>query len=99
MALMPQFRCRACQATYPERNPDGAPHHHACCPTMHNAEREIVPRTVIRDENFTFDRRGHMSGIRAEGLGVECISGEGLAEPKYISELKARLAKEEAADE
>lgn len=95
---MPLFKCRSCGTVYPERCTDGAILHHTCAPTMHDKKRKIVPREVIRDENWQLNGRNEVVGIRDEGEGVECVSGEELLEPVWISAIKQRLEKEDVAD-
>jgi hypothetical protein len=91
---MPLFKCKECATVYPDLTREGTIIHHTCAPTMHNRQREIIPREVIRDENYNIHPRRGIVGIRSEGLGVECVSGEKLSEPAWITMLKKRVAKE-----
>jgi hypothetical protein len=57
----------------------------------------MEPNPDPRNENARVSSQRIETGIIAEGKGVRCIEDPTLNEPRWISELKARTAKREAA--
>ncbi len=89
------FQCNSCKGRYQEKVSDGTSYAHVCPPMpagKKNPERE---RPDHRDENIAVGPGGKTLGIKSEGAGVRCLTEGGPAEPKWISKLKAQIAKRE----
>lgn len=89
------FRCNACRGTYEDQQPDGAIYFHACPPLPPDKNGVTAERPDKRDENLSSVARQGAGTIRSEGSGVTCLSDEHIAEPAWITRMKARAAKEE----
>lgn len=94
-----RFRCLACKGEYFDQQLDGAPYAHVCPPLRGDKKKPEQLRDDHRDENVKLDGRRRTIGIRSEGAGVKCLSDEKLAEPRWISALKMRIAKEDDDDD
>lgn len=95
---MSLFKCRACHGVYHDVQRDGTLYFHTCPPLPPDKHGIVRERPNRRDENIANDRRGRAVGIRAEGAGVIPQHKSGPHEPTWISALKAKVAKEEEAE-
>lgn len=94
-----QFQCRACDGTYFEMLQDGGPYAHVCGPLPPDKNGVQAERPDKRDENMVVNGAGKLSGIRSEGAGVTCLTDGRLEEPRWISTLHKRIAKEEGNED
>lgn len=92
------FQCIACDGVYFDRSPEGGSYHHVCPPLPPDKKGKIPVREDARDENLAPTRNGWTPPIKSEGAGVKCLSDPELSEPVWITGLKMRIAKEDAAD-
>lgn len=91
-----EFGCKACGGVYFDQMPDRSTYHHSCPPLPPTKEGNRPERLNKRDENVERGRDRRAIGIIAEGDGVVCLSNPKLTEPPWITQLKAKVAKEEA---
>lgn len=94
--MIHQFRCLSCGGVYGDTQPAGTPYHHACPPLPAGQKTPllIVERKDKRDENLAHDNWGRLTGIVAEGKGVECLTSSKLKEQAWLTRVRAQAAKE-----
>lgn len=90
-----QFQCASCKGVYFDATAEGATYHHVCPPLVPDASDAQTKAYNPRSENIAPVGFGRAPSIVAEGLGVKCVSNPKLTEPAWITQLKARQAKEE----
>lgn len=89
-----QFQCLACKGSYFETTLNGGPYMHVCASVLDD-DGNAVLRADARDETLTRPRSNRTPSIRSEGAGVKCLTDAKVVEPRWITGLKARIAKEE----
>ena len=87
------FQCRSCKATYAAVQDDGTAYFHVCAPITKDEGLTWEFPPDGRDETVQVNRYGQEIGLVAEGKGVSPVGKTALPEPKWITEMKARIAK------
>jgi hypothetical protein len=91
--------CISCGGSYSDTMPYGVINRHSCPPQIRGADGKFIDTPNPRDENPVVTRLGIVTGIQAEGRGVKCLSDSPLTEPRWITEMKERVAKREDAND
>jgi len=89
---MRQWKCKSCNATYPDTQPDGTLYFHACAPMPPDAQGNQAEHPNKRDENITVDGKGRATGIKAAGAGVVPVGPTLLTQPAWLSQVQAAAA-------
>lgn len=86
------WKCKSCNASYPDTQPDGAIYFHACAPLPPNAQGVQVEVANKRDENLTLDATRRVSGIKSAGAGVVPVGPTVLTQPQWLATVQAQAA-------
>jgi hypothetical protein len=90
-----QFQCLTCGGKYFDLCSDGLIYFHVCSPLPPDANGISIDRANARNENTIAGRPGSTPVIKADGLGVNCLTNQNLLEPAWITELKKRAQQED----
>lgn len=93
--MINRFQCQACKGEYGDTSPQGLTYSHACPPLPRDKHGAVREREDKRDETIAHDRYGRLSGIKAEGAGVKCLTSPRLIEPAWITQVKLQAEKEQ----
>lgn len=93
--MIHMFECQACKGVYPDQSGQGAAYAHACPPLPRDKRGIVREREDKRDETIAHDQYARVTGIRAEGAGVKCLTDKRLIEPAWITRLKRQAEKEQ----
>lgn len=88
-----QFECRHCGGVYFDADLQGHTYHHVCPPLPADEFGVAAPDADGRNENIVSINRTAACEIVDEGEGVTCLTDKNLAEPAWITRMKADAEK------